>query len=200
MAPWRIGLRLGKEQNSGDATERFYRLVWPQRAAMLRLARILVRDPAEADELAQDALIKAFGAIDGFRQGTNVRAWLTTILRNARIDRLRAAGAHPTLSLDELPYEPAQRAAAAAGDVEWHEPEAILHSFSDQQIIDALGRLPEEIRWTLLLVDVEGLDQAEAARILEVPVGTIKSRAHRGRAMLREVLLPAARERGLIHD
>jgi len=65
-------------------------------------------------------------------------------------------------------------------------------------MIDALQRLPEEIRWTLLLVDVEGVDQADAAELLDVPVGTIKSRAHRGRAMLRDRLAPLARERGLL--
>jgi RNA polymerase sigma-70 factor (ECF subfamily) len=196
--PRRMGLRLGNDQTSTNTTERFYRLVWPQRAAVLRLARILTRNPGDADELAQDAMIKAFRAIDGFKEGTDIRAWLAAILRNARIDRLRAAGAHHTLSLDELPFEPVQAAPPRAGDVEWNEPEGILQSFSDQQMIDALGTLPEEIRWTLLLVDVEGLDQAEAGKILKVPVGTIKSRAHRGRAMLRESLLPVARERGLI--
>jgi RNA polymerase sigma-70 factor (ECF subfamily) len=165
---------------------------------VLRLAHILTRNPGDADELAQDAMIKAFRAIDSFKEGTDIRAWLTAILRNARIDRLRAAGAHHTLSLDELPFEPVQAATPGAGDVEWNEPEGILQSFSDQQMIDALGTLPAEIRWTLLLVDVEGMDQAEAAKILNVPVGTIKSRAHRGREMLRESLLPVARERRLI--
>ena len=193
-----MGLRLGNEQASTSATERFYRLVWPQRAAVLRLARILTRNPCDADELAQDAMIKAFRAIDGFKEGTDIRAWLAAILRNARIDRLRAAGTHHTLSLDELPFEPVQAATPGAGDVAWNEPEEILQSFSDQQMIDALGTLPEEIRWTLLLVDVEGLDQADAAKILNVPVGTIKSRAHRGRVMLREILAPFAHQRSLI--
>ena len=65
-------------------------------------------------------------------------------------------------------------------------------------MIDALKSLPEEIRWTLLLVDVEGWDQQDAAGLLDVPVGTIKSRAHRGRLMMRDVLRPVARERRLV--
>jgi RNA polymerase sigma-70 factor (ECF subfamily) len=67
-------------------------------------------------------------------------------------------------------------------------------------MIRALQRLPEEIRWTLLLVDVEGMDHADAAAVLGVPVGTVKSRAHRGRAMLREALLPMARDLRLIPE
>ena len=77
-------------------------------------------------------------------------------------------------------------------------PQAVLQGFGDAQIIEALKQLPEEIRWSLLLVDVEQLDQTEAARVLDVPVGTIKSRLHRGRAMLRAALSPLARQMRLI--
>ena len=187
------------ELTSDDATERFYRLVWPQRAAVLRLAHLLTHQPDAAEELAQETLIKAFKAIGNFQDGTDVRAWLAAILRNARIDRLRAAGSSPTLSLDDLPFEPAQPR-SAAGETQWQEPEQILQSLSDQDVIEALAAVPEEIRWTLLLVDVEGVDQAEAGRVLAVPVGTIKSRLHRGRAMLREALLPLARDRRLVRE
>jgi RNA polymerase sigma-70 factor (ECF subfamily) len=101
-----------------------------------------------------------------------------------------------------MAFDPAEPARPDAGDPEaaWSNPESVLNAFSDQQVIDALRALPEEIRLTLLLVDVEGLDQRDAAGILDVPVGTIKSRAHRGRAMLRESLLPLARELRLIVD
>ena len=76
----------------------------------------------------------------------------------------------------------------------------LLEQFSDAEMIDALSRLPEEIRWTLLLVDVEGMDHKEAAGVLDVPVGTIKSRAHRGRMMLRDKLLPLARQARIVKD
>lgn len=185
---------------SAGATERFYRLVWPERAGVLRLGLVLTRNANEAEELAQDTLIKAFRAIESFEEGTDVRAWLAAILRNARIDRLRAAGLGQTLSLDDLPSEPVHPGSDSAGEAEWQEPEEILQSFSDQQVIDALAAVPEEIRWTLLLVDVEGFDQVEAGRVLAVPVGTIKSRLHRGRAMLRATLLPVAKERRLVRE
>jgi len=187
---------------SGNAAQqRFHDLVRPHLAVVLRLARILTGDAAEADDLAQEALLKAFRAIGQFQDGTDAKKWLTAILRNTRIDRLRASHRHVgDASLDSLDIEPV----STEGEVEPFEagddPQEILNGFADQEVIDALQRLPEEIRWTLLLVDVEGLDQSDAAALLEVPVGTIKSRAHRGRAMLRDVLAPLARERGLLRD
>jgi RNA polymerase sigma-70 factor (ECF subfamily) len=185
-----------KSSASENAVKRFYALVWPFRADVLRTARMLTRHHAEADDLAQETLLKAFAAIDSFREGTDMRAWLMRILRNARIDKLRSKAREAgNVSLEAADIDPpAGEESGADDDGAWNEPQRVLEAFSDHQIIVALRELPEEIRFTLLLVDVQQLDQAEAASILDVPVGTIKSRAHRGRAMLREKLLPHARE------
>jgi RNA polymerase sigma-70 factor (ECF subfamily) len=185
--------------DQAEATRRFYALVWPQLAAVLRTARILTGDATEAEDLAQEAMIKAFRGIERFREGTDVRAWLMTIVRNARIDRLRAAGAGAgDVSLEAMELEPAGREEGGGERLDWEavkeDPERVLGEFSDEQVIRAMKRLPEEIRWTLLLADVEGMDHAEAAQVLGVPVGTIKSRVHRGRGMLREALGPMWRE------
>jgi RNA polymerase sigma-70 factor (ECF subfamily) len=95
----------------------------------------------------------------------------------------------------------AEHAGESEADAAWPRgPERVLDEFSDRQVIDALQRLPEEIRLTLLLVDVEQLRHEDAADVLQVPVGTIKSRAHRGRAMLRAALLPLARELRLVSE
>lgn len=192
MAPTGHGL------SSERATRRFYDLVWPHRSAVLRLALILSGNDADADDLAQETLMKAFRGLDRLKDETDVRAWLLTILRHTRVDRVRAAAAHPEISLEQLGSEPA---AAVEHQVETVEnPHALLEAFSDRQVIEALQRLPEEIRWSLLLVDVEGLSLDDAARLLEVPTGTIKSRLHRGRAMLKETLLPVARDRRLVSE
>ena len=90
--------------------------------------------------------------------------------------------------MDVDPPAPVE-SAEASGD-----PGATFAEFSDQQIIDALKALPREICWTLLLVDVEGLDDRDAAAVLQIPAGTVKSRLHRGRRVLREVLAPLARK------
>jgi RNA polymerase sigma-70 factor (ECF subfamily) len=177
-----------------SANQRFYELLWPHLTQVLRLARILTGDANDADDLAQETMLKAFRSIDQFQPGTDARKWLTAILRNARIDRLRASARQERdVSLDQLELDPP----ATASDEEpafepGDDPQQILTAFSDQEMIDALQRLPEEIRWTLLLVEVEGLTQEDAAGLLDVPVGTIKSRAHRGRAMLRQALAPLA--------
>jgi len=185
-----------------DAQSRFDAVVWPHAATVLRTARYLVHDPAAAEDIAQETMVKAFRSIDSFQDGTDAKAWLMTILRNTRVDYLRSrASRHGETSLESMTHEP-----AGVEDVSldahsaWENPQALLQQFSDQHMIEALQGLPEEIRWTLLLVDVEGMDQADAAKVLEVPVGTVKSRAHRGRAMLRAKLLPLAKELRLIHD
>jgi RNA polymerase sigma-70 factor, ECF subfamily len=176
---------------------RFYDVVWPERTMVLRLALMLTRNDAEAEDLAQETLMKAFRHLDRFAAGTNIRAWLRKILRNTWTDRLRAAfSSSADISLEQAGVDIA--AEASEQPVQWEMPEEIVNAFSDQQIIAALRELPDEIRWTLLLVDIEGLDHREAASVLEVPVGTIKSRAHRGRQVLRTSLDPMARSMRLI--
>lgn len=181
----------------------FYETVWPHRAAVMRVATILMGNVADAEDLAQDAMLKAFKSIERFASGTDAKAWLMTILRNARIDRLRASGAGiagATVSLESLGSDLPDAPPSDRSDTAALTPQDVLEGFSDEELIAALQRLPEEIRWTLLLVEVEGRSHEEAAAILDVPVGTIKSRAHRGRGMLRAALLPLARDRRLIRD
>ena len=174
----------------------FYRLVWPEAPALLRVAMILTGGAADAEDLVQETMMKAFRALDAFSEGSNVRAWLMAILRNARVDRLRAGkAAGGDVSLDALAIDfPEQRSAGAEPWAEIADPRAVLNAFGDQQVIDALKRLPEDIRWTVLLTDVSQLDHKEVATVLDIPAGTVKSRVFRGRQMLREALLPLAKE------
>ena len=187
---------------NAEATRQFYEIVWPHRAVVLRVALIQTANSAEAEDLAQETLLKAFKAIGGFHAGGNIKAWLLTILRNTRIDRLRTiAGSATHVSLDELAREPAGPQVAQEFDAEtWQNPEKMLAAFSDQTVIEALKEISEDLRWTLLLVDVEGLDHEQAAEILGVPLGTVKSRVHRGRAALRQSLLPHARGLRIVRD
>lgn len=181
-------------------TRRFQALVWPHMDTLLRVGLLLTHDHAEAEDLAQETMVKAFRFLDQFQEGSDVKAWLITILRRTRIDRLRSqAREKGQLSLDALEQSPQVEARAEPEkELPWNDPAELLSAFSDQQVIGALQGLPEEIRWTLMLVDVEGLDHAQAAKVLEVPVGTVKSRAHRGRGMLREKLLPVAMDLRLV--
>lgn len=176
-----------------DANRLFYEHLWPHRAMVLRTARFLTRNSAggaEADDLAQETMVKAFKSISQFDPSSSPKAWLAAILRNTWIDRMRAAGRHgETVSVEGEELDIADsKAGTAVAEADVSDPAALLERFSDADLIGVLKTLPEEIRWTLMLVDVEGLDHADAARILGIPAGTVKSRSHRGRQMLRERL------------
>jgi RNA polymerase sigma-70 factor (ECF subfamily) len=168
----------------------FYRLVWPHAGAVLRVARILTHRDSDADDLSQETMLKAFNAMESLREGVSAKSWLLSILRNCHIDRTRVT--KPMLSIDAEELDPQAKIESEPGPAH-RDVEALLDSFSDEQVIAALRQLPEAIRWTLLLTDVEGLDDAEVAALLNVPAGTIKSRLHRGRRMLYQSLLPLAK-------
>ncbi len=179
--------------------ERFRRLVWPMLDVVLRTAQCLTRRADEAEDLAQEAMVKAMRAIDSYQDDTNLKAWLLTILRRTHIDRLRAAQHQPkSLSMEDRDWEDTSGRVAGEQDQQWGEPEELMNRLEDEAVIDAMKQLPEDIRWTLLLTDVEQLDHVEAAAVLDVAVGTIKSRASRGRAMLRDRLYEVARRRGWV--
>ncbi len=187
-------------QLSPQQQQRARELIRPRLELLRRTALMLTRHEHDADDLVQETVVKAMRAIDSFQQGSDEKAWLLTILRRAHIDRLRAAGRRVSaVSLDaaeglDLPAE--DEPAAGVHDGQWHEPEAMMQQFADAEVIAALRDLPPDICWTLLLVDVEGLDHAQAAAVLGIPKGTVKSRSHRGRAMLRDRLHATGRRLG----
>ena len=178
-----------------SASEAFYQRIWPHRAGVLRFARFLTRDTTLADDVAQDSLLKAFKAVGDLEIGSNVRPWLLKIVRNTWLDRVRSQAHRHVKSLDELANEPAGTDEASGWSGQAEDLGQLLEAFTDAQVIEALLDLPEEMRWTLLLVDVEGLSLAETAQVMAVPEGTVKSRCFRARGLLRSALLPLARER-----
>ncbi len=135
----------------------------------------MTRNAADAEDLVQETLYRAFRGFDRFRPGTNIRAWLHTILQRVRTDALRRAGRRPqTEELDgEGPAMPAPQEALTWGG---------------EAVERALGSVPEVFRTALLLRDVEELSYAEIAATLQVPQGTVMSRIHRGRTLLRAAL------------
>lgn len=186
---------------TADQAARFKRLATPLLPMLLRTARYLTHHDQQAEDLVQETMMKAMRAIDRFQEGTDIKAWLMTILRRAHIDTVRSNKNHANVcSIEQAELELADPRRDEGGeyDARWADPGALLERFGDGEVIEALQGLPEEIRWTLLLVDVEQMDHSAAATILEVPVGTIKSRAHRGRAMLRDRLYLWAQERGWV--
>jgi len=139
-----------------------------------RYARALVGDRATADDLVQDTLERAWAKLHLYRRGTDLRAWLFTVMHNVHVNRVRAARA--TDQLEEDMPELAQR--AAQGD-------ALLVRDLDR----AISRLPDEQRAVLLLVTLEEMSYDTVARTLEIPIGTVMSRLSRAREKLRAMML-----------
>lgn len=185
--------------NSDDVRQRFRDEAWPWVPALLRTARVLSRDVHAADDLVQETMLRAMKHIGSFEQGTNMRAWLLTILRRTHVDLYRSDRRHRGhASLHEVAEPMAAADALGAHDSQWIEPEALLERFEDEAVIDAIRALPQDMRWTLLLADVEQLSHVEVAEVMGVAVGTVKSRVHRARAAVRDQLFELARARGWV--
>lgn len=163
------------------ADDAFQHWVVPEIEVMLRVANSLTRDPGEAEDLVQDALLRAYRAIEGF-DGRYPRAWLLTIVRNTHLNRVRKRRPEllddPDQDIDRLSYR------GTASSVE----EDVVGGTLDGVIDAALGELPAKHRQVVELVDMDGLTYQEAARVLGVPVGTVMSRLHRARKSLKHRL------------
>lgn len=170
-----------REAVSGDAA--FERYVLPEVEVMLRVARSLTRNQADAEDLVQDTLIRAYKAIDRF-DGRHPRAWLLTILRNTHINRNRRR--RPELMHD--PDVQMERAAQSPAADEAARPDRFVDLEFDAEVESALDSLSPPFAEVIDLVDVNGLTYAEAAEVIGVPVGTVMSRLHRGRKKIREQL------------
>lgn len=156
---------------------------------------------ADANDLVQETYLKAFAAFDQFQQGTNIKAWLHRILENTYINQYRKQQNQPYYSpLEELEdWQLGDAESRTATSSRSAEAEAIDH-LPASAIKDALQTLPEDFRAAVYLVDVEGYSYQEVADIMETPTGTVMSRLHRGRKLLREQLADYAREQGFGKD
>jgi RNA polymerase sigma-70 factor (ECF subfamily) len=149
----------------------------------------LTRNRADAEDLVQDTLVKAFRFSHRFAAGTNLRAWLYTILHNTWRNRQRDA-ARATVDVDSERVDEA--AASTTGPIGGETPERILmRATLDADLQAALDALPERFRQAVWLRDVEEFSYAEIAEMLDVPIGTVMSRISRGRRLLFERLSPA---------
>ena len=156
---------------------------------------------ADANDLVKETYLKAFAAFDQFQQGTNIKAWLHRILENTYINQYRKQQNQPYYSpLEELEdWQLGDAESRTATSSRSAEAEAIDH-LPASAIKDALQALPEDFRAAVYLVDVEGYSYQEVADIMETPTGTVMSRLHRGRKLLREQLADYAREQGFGKD
>jgi RNA polymerase sigma-70 factor (ECF subfamily) len=159
----------------------------------------MTRNPADAEDLVQETMMKAFSAFHQFAQGTNLKAWLYRILTNTYINTYRKKQRQPRISgSDDLEdWQLARAAEHAPAGLRSAEAEA-LDLLPDTDVKAALAELSEDFRMAVYYADVEGFSYKEIAEIMETPIGTVMSRLHRGRSQLRELLADYARERGLL--
>jgi RNA polymerase sigma-70 factor (ECF subfamily) len=164
----------------------------PHLDALYRVALRLTGDPARAEDLVQDTMLKAYRSWRQYRPGTNAKGWLLTILRNTFINAYRRGKLEP-VAMDLEAIEPH----ALYRAVESADPEgSFFGRLVDEKVLEAVDALPPDFREVLVLSDMEGMRYAEIAETLQVPVGTVMSRLSRGRAQLRELLDGGGNMRG----
>jgi RNA polymerase sigma-70 factor (ECF subfamily) len=167
-------------RNDSDARAAFELEVLPHAARLFRLAMWLERNRADAEDVVQDTMIQALRSFHRFQPGTNCRAWLITILQRIVRNRRRTKGRSIVVS------DPDDR---IANTVPFVPP--VPQALTDETVLATLRRLPTAFQEVIILCDVEDLSYKEAAEALAIPIGTVMSRLHRGRAQLRTELAAA---------
>lgn len=187
---------LGEMTNERERTERRARFdseAMAQLDALYSFALKLTRAREDAEDLVSDTMLRAFQRWEQYRLGTNIRAWLFTILYHAFVSRKRRVDAREVQPLED---EEGREVFEPVGEA---DPEgAFYDSFLDEEIVAAIHRLPEEYRSAVVMSDLHGLKYAEIAQVLGVPEGTIKSRLFRGRRILQGQLRGYAEEMGYL--
>jgi len=178
-------------QASQSKVETFKREALPHFDSLYRMALRLTRNEKDAEDLLQDTYLKAFKAFHQFKPGTNARAWLFKIMSNHHINnQLSKSRKSHILSFDAIEnFYLYNRMTDYYGQSGWKNVEdEVLDSFVDREVKEAVGKLPYNFRMTVLLADVEGFKYSEIAEILNCPLGTVRSRLHRGRLILQKLL------------
>jgi RNA polymerase sigma-70 factor (ECF subfamily) len=191
--------RLSPSTRSGISPEDFEREALSQLSALLAVAGRLTRNSSEAEDLVQDTFVKAMRARQQFELGTNMRAWLLRILTNTFINRYRRGGLERSV-IEGPDADPLADGWIGSATLEaMRDPESrALRPMLEAEINRALDSIPDEFRVVVVLADVEEMSYREIADTLGCPIGTVMSRLHRGRRLLKSRLYEHARAMGII--
>jgi RNA polymerase sigma-70 factor (ECF subfamily) len=163
----------------------------------------MTRNRADAEDLVQETFVKAWRSFATFQEGTNLRAWLFRIMTNTYINKYNAQQRRPQeTELDEVEELFLFRRIGAFDQSKMNQSaeEQLLEFFTDDEVKNAIEELPEMFRLPVLLSDVDGFSYKEIAEMLDVPIGTVMSRLHRGRKMMQKLLYTYAKDRGLVDE
>ena len=170
----------------------------PFMSSLFSTAMRMTNNRADAEDLVQETYLRAFRSYDSFNAGTNLRAWLFRILTNTHINRYRAKKRRPEESeLGDIDDFYLYRRLHNQGSRGRSAEDELMDLFSESEVVEAVEALPESYRMAVLLADVVGFAYKEIAEILDVPIGTVMSRLHRGRKALEKELYTFASKRGL---
>jgi RNA polymerase sigma-70 factor (ECF subfamily) len=161
----------------------------------------MTRNPSDAEDLVQETYLKAYRAFGSFKEGTNLKAWLYRILTNTFINSYRARKRRPEQTdIDDVEdlYLYRRLGGLEAVNAGRSPEEEVLEHFTEAEVKAAVEALPEQFRMAVLLADVEGFSYKEIAEILDIPIGTVMSRLHRGRKALQKTLHDFGMQRGLV--
>ena len=161
----------------------------------------MTRNRSDAEDLVQETYVKGWRSFRTFQEGTNLRAWLFRIMTNTYINKYNAARRKGTeVELDDVEelFLYKRLGSIDQSKLSSSAEDQMLNLFTDDEVKNALESLPEDFRIPVLLSDVDGFSYKEIAEMLEIPMGTVMSRLHRGRKIMQKMLYEYARERGLI--
>ncbi|MBI3105636.1 MAG: sigma-70 family RNA polymerase sigma factor [Candidatus Rokubacteria bacterium] len=182
-----------------DRTREFEEVALVHLDALHRTALRLTHNRPEAEDLVQETFLRAFRSFHRFNPGTNCRAWLFTILRNAFLNRIRR-DSHEVLEDDPTAWESASESVTQPAGSGAHPQEEFFQTVLHGDVDRALKALPLVFREAVVLADLEGLNYKEIGQVLGCPPGTVMSRLSRGRALLRQALGRFAREHGYVKE
>lgn len=176
-----------EKKNVTDYERIFEEEFYPNADALYNFAFNLTYSEADANDLVQETYLKAYRFIDKYIAGTNAKAWLFKILKNAFINQYRKASKRPTkVDFEDIVSYQNEENSKYSGYIDLRQE--IYQSMMGDEVTNAVNALPVDFRSVILLCDIEGFTYEEIAKIIDIPIGTVRSRLHRARNMLKEKL------------